>query len=100
MTGPPDYRKYIVKPEPGGRASTLLKGLSGSGKTYQYRTLHEAGMKILLADVENKPKVIEDLKPDIWLIRAYDFPVSAEEKGVMLSSTGKGSDLMRMFDFL
>jgi len=56
----------------------LLEGPTGVGKTFQYRTLYEGGLKILVASGERKLKTIEDLLlktgEDVYTIEDFDYP--------------------------
>jgi len=58
----------------------LLKGASGTGKTYQYRKLVEGGMKGLYACVNEHTGTIDDLDPDTWMLRKLDIPLAPREK--------------------
>ena len=88
----------IIKITTGGKRAMLLKGPSGVGKTFQFRKLHEAGLKGLVADVEAKPATIEDLDPDVFLLRALDVPTTPMEKQHMLADGS--SDFMRLVEYL
>jgi ATP-dependent transcriptional regulator len=88
----------IVKAQEMIRRTMLLKGPSGAGKTYQFRTLVARGMNGLYADVEAKLASVRDLDPDLFLLRALDVPLTVDEKQRMLRS-GE-SDFMALCDFL
>lgn len=89
-----DYSKSVVKPLVQPKQSMILEGPSGTGKTYQFRTLVEAGMRGLYVSTEMKVRTIADLNPDIWYIERPDFPLSAADKNPGIQ------DLMRLIDFL
>lgn len=79
-----------------GKRSILLMGPSGTGKTYQFRTLIEGGMRGLYVDVEAKLRSIEDLEPEAFFVRALDMPLTPKEKASMIASGA--SDLIQLFD--
>ncbi len=80
------------------KRTMLLEGPSGVGKTHQYRTLIEGGMKVLMASTEFKLSTIKDLKPDVWPITDFDFPTSGAEKEAILR---RGSaNVIALFDYM
>lgn len=98
MEIPPQYAANIVRAERRNKRTILLKGASGTGKTFQFRTMAQAGLKGLYADVEAKLPTIEDLDPEIFLLRAVDIPLTPADKKRML--TGGESDFIKLCDFL
>jgi hypothetical protein len=68
------------------RRAVLLKGASGTGKTYQYRTLVAEGYHPLYVDVEGKMPTIEDLNPPKWAIRHLDVPLLPTEVERMIQA--------------
>jgi AAA domain-containing protein len=89
-----DFRSHITKPLAQTRFSFMVKGPSGVGKTRQAGFLIENGFKVLYIDSENKAATIAHLAPDIWRVKAPDFPVRKSD--VMLAE----QDLYRAFEFL
>lgn len=89
-----DYRASIVKPEAARFQTILLKGPSGTGKTFQLRKLVEAGMKGLYLDSEDKRTSLAGVDVDVWPITQSDFPLKPADKKPEVQ------DLMRAVDFL
>jgi hypothetical protein len=82
-----------------------LLGLSGAGKTYQYRSLHEAGRRVLVASTEKKLATIADLEPEVWPIESFDWPLLPSELQAVSAlfnagSWDKVSDLVRLYKYL
>lgn len=93
-------KNKIIKLSPDVRSkmTTLLTGASGTGKTYQLRTLLEGGLKMLVLSSEKKLPTLQDLEPDVWPIHSFDFPRTVSEKRAMLAAGA--SDMMEVLDFL
>lgn len=75
-----DYASKVVKPHRLVKRSILLKGPSGSGKSFQFRKLAEGEMKGLYACVNEHTGTVEDLNPDTWFINTYDIPLTISAK--------------------
>ena len=89
-----DPSKYITKPLKQIRWGSLLLGASGRGKTFQYRTLVDAGYKPLYLASEKKAGTIADLNPDTIVVGKPDYPI--REQG---AAAGE-SDLFDIFQWL
>ena len=76
----------------------LILGDSGTGKTYQFRTLVEAGLKCLYVSTEMKQSSISDLDVETFHVKTFDFPETPKEKAALLRT--KQSDVMELFDAL
>lgn len=82
---PVRFADRIVKATKGsGRRTILLTGASGTGKTYQFRTLVEGGLRCLYVDVEAKSTSVDDVIEHKYLIRNLDVPLNPHEKQQML----------------
>lgn len=92
------YAKYIVRGESRACRTVLLKGASGTGKTYQFRTLDAEGMMGLYVDVEAKLASIKDLDPPLWWIRKPDVPLTPSDKTSMIANGT--SDFIMLCDFI
>ena len=91
------------------RRSVLLKGKSGTGKTSQYRTLVHGGLgddkrsfelapfHCLYVSSERKWASISDLKPDVWTIKGFNFPLDASEKADIMAKDG---GLIEVFHYI
>lgn len=78
----------------------LVNGRSGSGKTYQFRKLVEAGFTPVYATTENKYGTVKDLltPQNFFEIKNPFFPLTVSEKQ---STDGKyKSDLIELYDIL
>lgn len=99
-----DYKAYIVRKRRKPKRSILLKGPSGSGKTYQYRCLHNAGLKGLYASVDEHWGTIDDLDPDPWIINNVDVPLMPMDRNPSVQDFTRLIDFMRSdqheYDFL
>jgi hypothetical protein len=94
-----DLPSEIIKVQKqASKRSVLLTGPSGTGKTYQYRTLVEGGRRGLYVDVEKKIPTIADLEPEMWPIHNLDMPLTPTDKQEMLAEGS--SDLIKVFDYL
>ena len=82
------------------RRTILLTGKSKTGKTHQFRTLCEAGLKPLYVTVERKASTIADLDFDVWPIRNVAFPLSADEKADILASDNGQESVIALLDYL
>lgn len=89
-----DYRAHIVQPQISSKRSILLKGPSGTGKTFQFRKLHDSGMKGLYACVGEHVGTLDGLTYDHWPIDKVDIPLSPSEK------QPANQDFIKMMDFL
>lgn len=89
-----EMRKWITKGQTFARQSILLEGPSGVGKTFQFRTLVDAGLKGLYVNVERKMLSVADLNADLWPLDNPDFPTRAADKDL------ERQDLMRLIEFL
>lgn len=90
----PDYRAHITKPKRKSKRAILLKGPSGTGKTYQFRTLVEGGLRGLYGCVDEHVGTLEDLEYDSWPIVKVDVPLSPVDK------QPEEQDFILMMDFL
>lgn len=88
----------VIKATKATKRATLLTGPSGVGKTHQFRTLHEKGLKGLYVDVEAKVSSLQDLDFDVFLIRNLDIPLNINEAKQMLSSGS--SDFFKMTQYI
>ena len=90
------YKSHIIKPEKRAKRTILLKGPSGVGKTFQFRTLVEGGMRGLYACAEEHTGTLSDLEYDEWPLRPsyLDIPLMPLEKKV------EKQDFMLLMDYL
>ena len=76
-----DYSQFITNVgSKKSRRAILLKGPSGSGKTFQFRTLHDAGMRGLYVCVDEHAETLSDLTFDRWNLTNVDVPLTPTEK--------------------
>lgn len=71
---------HIVKPAASDKRCVLLKGPSGTGKTYQFRTLVEGGLRGLYVNVNEHYRSLDGLDFDIFQVTKYDIPLTPGER--------------------
>ncbi len=89
-----DYRAHISKPQSKSKRSILLKGPSGTGKTYQFLKLHKAGLKGLYACADEHIGTLDEIKYDLWPLKQVGIPLMPSEK------RPEKQDFILMMDFL
>lgn len=98
------FSKSLSIPSKLNKRSVLLKGPSGSGKSYQFRTLVAGGGKGLYVHTSEHMGTVSDLfdaipcPPDAFPITTYDIPLMPVEKNVEKQSFMLMMDRLRMPD--
>lgn len=88
------YASMIIKPQHRAKRAVLLKGPSGAGKTYQYRTLAEGGWRGLLVNINEHMETLQGLDVDLFPIQQLDYPLMLSERNP------DKQDLVKLMEFL